>query len=131
VGYEFGFRTQVNVVETMPADWERRHFDLTAFVARVNSLKLDEPALQGEGRLEAPWGLEGDVLLLERHAPPAGEPAWILVNKDRDRTFTVTLPEPARGRRLFRVCRDDAPGPERAPERLELRGAEVAYVLPG
>jgi starch synthase (maltosyl-transferring) len=131
VGYEFGFRTQVNVVRTMPADWERRHFDLSAFIARVNSLKLAEPSLQGEGELDAPWGLEGDVLLLERRAPGAGGPGWILVNKEPERSFTVTLPEPARGGRLFRVCRDDAEQAERAPERLELRGAEVAYVLPG
>ncbi|HEX5869861.1 MAG TPA: alpha-amylase family glycosyl hydrolase, partial [Longimicrobium sp.] len=47
VGYEFGFRKQVNVVSSMPTDWERRQWDLRAFVTRVNRLKLAHPVLQG------------------------------------------------------------------------------------
>ena len=35
IGYEFGFRRQVNVVETMPSDWER---------ARLRPARRSSPA---------------------------------------------------------------------------------------
>ena len=135
VGYEFGFRRQVNVVHTMPSDWEVPSFDLRPFVSRVNRLKAATPALQGEGKLRAPWGLQGDVLLLERSlGAPRETPlvSWILVNKREDRTFDVRLADAiGAGHRLFRVCRDDSPADgEPLHDHVELRGAEVAYVLP-
>jgi starch synthase (maltosyl-transferring) len=138
IGYEYGFRRQVNVVETMPADWERRSFDLRDFVARVNRLKLRLPLLHGEGQLRAPWDLGSDVLLLERRSEAAGDRrGWILVNTVRDgerEVFPAELasdPSIARSHRLFRVCLDAAPEEgEPVPERLTLAPAEVAYVLP-
>jgi len=135
VGYEFGFRRQVNVVHTMPSDWEVPRFDLRSFIARVNRLKLSTPALQGEPALRTPWGLIGDVLLLERTVEGAGqEPltAWILVNKRVDAEFDVRLADVAGpSHRLHRVCRDDGPTEgEALPESVHLAGAEVVYVLP-
>jgi starch synthase (maltosyl-transferring) len=136
VGYEFGFRKQVNVVESQPADWERRHFDLRHFVALVNRLKLRTPVLQGEGILRAPAGLKGDVLLLQRHSDKAGDsPAWILVNKVPDEArhvdFRGTPLEQLIGYRLVRVCRplvsEDG---EEPPKAFDLDPAEVAYLLP-
>ena len=134
IGYEFGFRTQVNVVHTTPADWEDRHFDLRAFIARVNRLKTARAELQGEGTLRVNGGLEGDVLLLERRASDAADapPAWIVVNKLEREAATVSLPEAAsEGTRLFRICRDDAPEEgEPVADPLDLAPAEVVYVLP-
>ncbi len=135
LGYEFGFRKQVNVVQTMPSDWEVPTFDLRPFISRVNHLKLGAPALQGEGHLRTPWGLAGDVLLLERSlGQPGGTPlvAWILLNKRDDVGFDVRLADViGSGNRLHRVCRDDAP-PEGEPvaEQVHLGAAEVVYVLP-
>src|SRR5690606_18231427 len=126
VGYEFGFRRQVNVVETMPSDWERRAFDLRPFIARVNRLKLRHPLLQGEGHLRAPDGLGGAVLLLERRVGEGSPPGWILVNPDATHERRVALrrdPFSAAGDyRLHRVCLDDAPeGGEPVPGELVLR----------
>ena len=130
LGYEYGFRRQVNVVQTMPTDWERRSFDLTRFVGRVNALKLRVPVLQGEGELTAPWGLDGDVLRLDRSS--GGERMMILLNRNAERASEVQLQDGwSNGYRLHRVCRDDSPDEgERVPERVELGAAEVVYVLP-
>ena len=135
IGYEFGFRKQVNVVHTMPSDWEMPTFDLRCFISRVNHLKRSTPALQGEGRLRTPWGLEGDVLLLERtmHRSGSGPSvAWILLNKREDETFEVRLADVVgSGFRLHRVCRDESsPHGEPVPEAVGLGPAEVVYVLP-
>lgn len=138
-GYEFGFRRQVDVVATVPSDWERRHWDLRAFVGRVNRLKLRHPLLRGEGVLRAPRGLADDVLVLERRAGDEGADAargWILVNHGdgpREVGLADLAPGAAgrKGHRLFRVCRDDAPeAGETVPPRVRLDRAEVAYVLP-
>lgn len=139
LGYEFGFRKKVDVVETKPSDWERRHFDLRPFVERVNRLKLDHTVLQGEGSLSAPVGLGGDTLLLERRVQDDGAPVrgWIIVNTVDDAPRPMRLlgspPDPAmvHDYRLFRVCRDDAPeGGDTVPESVVLDPAEVAYLLP-
>lgn len=139
-GYEFGFRRPVNVVHTQPSDWERRHWDLRPFVARVNRLKLRHALLQGEGVLRAPSGLHGDTLVLERRISDealAGPRAWILVNKVWAEPREVSLADYTAGApvwseyRLHRVCRDDAPEEgEPVPSTVRLGRAEVAYVLP-
>ncbi len=142
VGYEFGFRKRVDVVKTMPSDWERRQMELRAFVSRVNRLKLRHPLLQGEGVLRAPWGTNADTLLLERRAGEAADAArgWILINKvwaEPREVHATDLVGNAGGTdgaayRLFRVCRDDAPEEgEEAPHTVALARAEVAYLLPG
>jgi starch synthase (maltosyl-transferring) len=136
VGYEFGFRKQVNVVETQPSDWERKHFDLRTFITTVNRVKLRTPVLQGEGVLRAPAGLGGDVLVLQRFSERAGDSAaWILVNTRTDRSagldFGGTPLEQLIGYRMLRVCRPlaDEQG-EEPPRRLDLDPAEVVYLLP-
>lgn len=136
VGYEFGFRKQVNVVHTMPSDWEVPTFDLRRFIRRVNALKQETPTLRGEGRLRAPWGLKGDVLLLERQVEGEADSmgtAWILINKRDDAEYRVQVRGVVgEGHRLHRVCRDGAPREgEPFGDEVELAGAEVVYFLPG
>lgn len=138
IGYEFGFRQQVNVVETKPTDWERRRMDLRRFIKRVHALKTGHALLQGEGVLRAVGGLGGDTLVLERRAAdtPTADLGWILVNKVKT-AQEVAISTLAPGSqeegeyRLFRVCRDDAPEDgEPLGATIALEGAEVAYVLP-
>ncbi|HEX6370316.1 MAG TPA: alpha-amylase family glycosyl hydrolase [Longimicrobium sp.] len=134
VGYEFGFRKQVNVVSSMPTDWERRHWDLRAFVTRVNRLKLAHPLLQGEGHLRVVGDVYGDTLVLERTTDDGSARGWIVVNKvwaePREVDFTRFVDD-ADGYRLFRVCRDDAAEDgEPVPGTLMMDRAEVVYVLP-
>lgn len=134
VGYEFGFRKQVNVVHTMPTDWERRHWDLRPFITRVNRLKLAHPVLQGEGHLCVVGGEGGDTLVLERTTDDGAARGWIVINKVWTEPREMQLDrfvEEADGYRLHRVCRDGAPAEGVAvPQALALDPAEVAYVLP-
>ena len=39
IGFEFGFRKPLHVVNTTPADWEKTDIDLTAYIAKVNAIK--------------------------------------------------------------------------------------------
>ena len=139
VGYEFGFRKQVDVVKTVPTDWERRWMDLRPFITRVNRLKTSHPVLQGEGVLRAPLGLHGDTLVLERRASdaPAAAKGWILTNKVWGEGRQIRLADFAGDAlrsgdfRLFRVCRDGSPvDGEALTDVVSLDWAEVAYLLP-
>jgi starch synthase (maltosyl-transferring) len=138
IGYEFGFRTQVNVVRTRPTDWERRWMELRQFITRVNALKQSHPVLQGEGVLRLCGRLDGDTLVLERRASeaPLAERGWILVNKVWGEARPIPLAEvapdsQASGMRLMRICRDDAPpAGEPVTAVVEMQRAEVALVLP-
>lgn len=137
IGYEFGFRRRVDVVRTMPSDWERRSMDLLGFVGRVNRLKARHPLLQGEGVLRDLYGIEGDVLLLERRADDSASAArgWIVINKvwaePREVRLDFVPLGGEGGYRLFRVCRDGSPVEgEELPGSVVLDRAEVAYVLP-
>lgn len=138
VGYEFGFQRQMDVVNTMPTDWERRSMDLRGFITRVNQLKRAHPVLHGEGVLRAPRGIYDDTLILERRAgdAPAAAKGWILVNKvwaePREVRIAEIAPEAlSPGYRLFRVCIDRAPSTgEPVRDTVALGRAEVAYILP-
>jgi starch synthase (maltosyl-transferring) len=132
IGYEYGFRTKMDVVHTLPTHWEQPSFDLSGFVARVNRLKVREPALQGEGHLSTPRGLGDDVLVLERLYRDDGLPAYIVVNTDTltPRELQLSfLPRSPEEFQLLRICRDDAPD-EGVRGRLLLERAEVVYLLP-
>lgn len=130
VGYEFGFQKQVNVVQSVPTDWERRAMDLRPFIARVNRLKLAHPVLQGEGHLAAVGGVHGDTLVLERKTE-AGR-GWIVINKvwAEGRNVRLDFVDKAKRYRVHRVCRDDLTKPEAVGESIDLDRAEVIYVLP-
>src|SRR4030095_2023381 len=66
VGYEFGFRRQLHVIDTPTSDWETASFDLTPVIRQVNALKARHPLLATEGVLRwAPRQVEG-VTILER-----------------------------------------------------------------
>jgi starch synthase (maltosyl-transferring) len=134
IGYEFGFRRRTDVVRTMPSDWERRGFDLRPFVKRLNSLKLRHPVLQGEGRLTRLSEPGQPVLLLERTSENSAETGIVVVNTRSDagaeivpRSWGIHPDDLV----LHRVCEEGSPAAgEPVSERLVLRRAEVAFLLP-
>ncbi len=49
IGYEYGFRKKLHVVQTRPEDWEEPAFDLSAFIRATNEMKASIPVLNEEG----------------------------------------------------------------------------------
>lgn len=132
LGYEYGFRKQVNVVSSMPSDWERPRFDLTGFVAEVNRLKLQHPHLHGEGQLARRSAEDEPVLVLERRVAGSDDPAYVVVNTNVRESRTVSIAElPEADRlRLYRWGGSEVESGAAPGEWLELERAEVAYLLP-
>jgi starch synthase (maltosyl-transferring) len=134
IGYELGFRTQLDVVKTRAGDWEEPTFDLSRFVAGTLALKLGQPAFAREGTLEALSKFDAKTLVLLKKAQ--GAQALIVVNKDRDAAQEVDLAAALEklgaggARRLARPCLDRFElAPLAAKKPLKLEPAEIALVF--
>ena len=83
IGYEFGFRKRLNVVETQPSDWETGGMDLQSFIRSINAFKLTTPLLQGEGALAPVSVGHSSLLVLSRRSVYApDQTGWIVLNRD-------------------------------------------------
>jgi starch synthase (maltosyl-transferring) len=133
IGYEFGFKNNLDVVSTGPADWETAAFDITEFIKQVNNFKMQNHLLQGEGRLKT-VSTDGGALVLERSSQQApGQKGWILMNKSKDGHTAVTLEGIAltSRHRLHRICRNEDSSPEMpfSGQTIVLDPAEVILLL--
>ena len=75
MGYEYGFKKRLNVVETRPQDWEAPAYDLTPFIKSVNRMKKKCPVLLEEGP--------------QTRVNPKGEPVALLLKSRESRKGRV------------------------------------------
>lgn len=136
IGYEYGFRRRLHVVETRPSDWEPVTFDLTAFIAEVNRLKLRMPLLQGEGHLRAiePESHASPILVLERRSlTEETDRGAIVINRDVHEMQSCRLAHWPLNRHSgvrYRVSRlDRDPHAQALDEPLRLDPAEVDLIV--
>jgi starch synthase (maltosyl-transferring) len=92
VGFEFGFRKRLNVVQTRPEDWEATGIDLTGFIREVNTLKRKIPVLSAEGHWEVVTSLGQETTLLRKRGAPSESPVLLAINKDWQTPRTLVLP---------------------------------------
>ncbi len=117
IGYEFGFRKRLHVVETQPSDWETGTMDLRRFVQAVNETKLSTPLLWGEGTLRRVAVGHPALTVLSRESEHAlGEIGWIVINRDWGQSGRLAIQELTASEKPIRVldlsradhCRPDA-----------------------
>jgi starch synthase (maltosyl-transferring) len=91
IGYEYGFRHKLHVVETRPKDWETPLFDITAYIGEVNRMKAATPVLNEEGSQRALLMGDGRIVCLIKRAMRG--PGWTvtLVNSDYGQRLTARL----------------------------------------
>jgi starch synthase (maltosyl-transferring) len=82
LGYEFGFTKAVNVVTTMPQDWEQPSCDLSAFIKNINQWKREIAVLGVEGSWKQLPSSEATISILVKSDPTVGHPVVLLINKD-------------------------------------------------
>jgi starch synthase (maltosyl-transferring) len=111
MGYEFGFRTPLNVVTTRPEDWESPAYDLSGFIAALNHLKAGTPALSDEGPQQRLTGPDDPLVALLRRTPDGAQAALLLLNlSDQPRQVDAARLAPDAGA-LEDVTPDGAAGP--------------------
>jgi starch synthase (maltosyl-transferring) len=82
MGFEYGFRKRLDVVNTTPQDWEQPNVDLTEFITQVNAIKDQVPLFAGEGRIERQEYPDPAILVLRKHAINGSAQALLVLNKD-------------------------------------------------
>jgi len=82
VGFEFGFRRPLHVVETRPDDWEEPSLDLTDFIRHLNRVKAEHPILREEAPIELLPCDNPNILFYWKGSDRVGQEALILLNKD-------------------------------------------------
>ncbi|MBI5099883.1 MAG: alpha-amylase [Nitrospirae bacterium] len=82
IGFEFGFRKSLHVVNTRSEDWETTNIDLTGFIKKVNEMKTGHVIFQQEAHTEVLHHGNPEVLFMWKAAGYANEEALIILNKD-------------------------------------------------
>jgi starch synthase (maltosyl-transferring) len=90
IGYEYGFRKKLHVVETTPGDWEDPVFDLSEFIGAVNKMKASYRVLNEEGP-QRHISLGKSAACLVRRTQDRREWAATLINIDRKNNTSVHL----------------------------------------
>jgi starch synthase (maltosyl-transferring) len=82
MGFEYGFRKPLHVVQTTPADWTPNGTDLSPFIARVNAIKKNHDVFREESPTTIlPFHNPNILLLWKASAKKKGE-ALLILNKD-------------------------------------------------
>ena len=135
VGFEFGFRRRLHVVDTRPSDWEAPSLDLTDFIRRVNAVKEAHEVFRQDGPLQLLPSLNPRVLLMWKSSRDGGQQAVLALNKDAWGYQSLYIEDPAR---LFQAA-----GPVRCvspenplahvavPFQYDLRPGEAVVLVAG
>jgi starch synthase (maltosyl-transferring) len=124
VGFEYGFRRKLHVVETRPADWEEPSIDLTAFIREVNRIKSNHGVFQEEAITQVlPYG-NPRVLLMWKASSVTSQEALLILNADTERRQLFST------RDLRAFVQSGAPLVDRSPGgRLDYLPSPFSYEL--
>jgi starch synthase (maltosyl-transferring) len=110
IGFEFGFRKKLHVVETTPKDWETTDVDLTAFISEVNRIKATYRVFQEEAVTEMPDSGNPNILLMHKRSEDKAQEALVILNKDIENAHSFHFPD------LRRLLRSAASLADVSPE---------------
>lgn len=91
IGYEYGFRRRLHVVDTRAEHWEKPAFDLTRYIGEVNRMKASAPVLNEEGPQQAHFIGDGRAVCLVRRAMRGPGWAVTIVNLDQHNGVRVRV----------------------------------------
>lgn len=91
IGLEYGFKESVNVVKTLPEDWEPINIDLVDYVTVVNSLKKKYKVFKEDSKFVEVWNNNDNVFSILKISNDGTEKALIIINKDTTKTQHVRL----------------------------------------
>jgi starch synthase (maltosyl-transferring) len=133
IGYEFGFTQAVNVVTTMPQDWEQPSCDLSAFIKNINQWKREIAVLGVEGSWKQLPSSEANISILVKSDPSVGHPVVLLINKDVKHPQTL-LPPCLDGifstrPQLVRIFHEQPKRQGFPPQPLQLEPAEIVLLV--
>lgn len=95
LGFEFGFRKRLDVVTTVPSDWETPTLDLSKHIAQVNALKASARVFNEEGTLLAVPTGNPKIVAYAKSTLDARDKALFVLNTDLQDWQEVNIPSVA------------------------------------
>lgn len=125
VGFEFGFRKPLHVVDTRPDDWEAANVDLREFIGQVNAVKQRFRIFQEDSPTKVLKCSNPNVLLLWKTSKKSQQEALLILNKD------TRKPQHLQERSLQALVRAKGPLKDVSPEhaRTYVPAAPFSYDL--
>lgn len=93
MGFEFGYRQPLDVVESRPWCKEPPLFDISDFIAETNRIKAAVPALNEDGRQFPVQAPGSDAVVLARHSSVPAEWALLFINPLPGRELRLSMDE--------------------------------------
>ncbi len=91
LGLEYGFKESVNVVKTLPENWEPVQLDLVEYITAVNSLKKKYKVFKEDNQYQVIWNDNEKVFSILKTSNDGTEKVLIIINKDTTKTQHVRL----------------------------------------
>lgn len=82
MGFEYGARKSLHVVNTTPGDWDESGVDLRDYISKVNAIKRRYPVFQEESLLNVLPYHNPNILLMWKAATKGKGEALLILNKD-------------------------------------------------
>lgn len=82
IGFEYGFRRRLHVVQTRPGDWETTDIDLRTFIREVNQIKMEHPIFQEEALTQIIPCRNPQVLMMWKASSRSMAEALLVLNQD-------------------------------------------------
>ncbi|TFH28425.1 MAG: alpha-amylase [Promethearchaeota archaeon] len=91
MGYEFGARNKLHVVETSPSDQEPINFNISQVIAKINILKQNHPVMREEGLLVQYPYPDSNILVLKKETQDGSNQMLLIYNKDWGKVHEVSI----------------------------------------
>lgn len=88
MGFEYGFKGRLHVVETRPEHWEEPLFDISEFIWRTNQMRALVPTLNREGPQHQVWSPTGVTGLLRKDTE-GSEWSLAVINPETKGSWTL------------------------------------------
>ena len=82
IGFEFGFRKRLHVINTRPQDWETTGIDLRDYISKVNKLKASNAILQEDGPAQIVPHENQNIFILWKGSSSLKKELLLILNKD-------------------------------------------------
>lgn len=91
MGFEFGFRRRLSVVDTSPDDWEEQSLDMTGFMRDVNAIKSSHPIFHEDSPTRFINSPESKALIMVKDSALCPQKAVLVFNKSFKHGCTLDI----------------------------------------
>ncbi|MGV9204374.1 MAG: alpha-amylase family glycosyl hydrolase [Promethearchaeia archaeon] len=91
LGYEYGFKKPIDVVEGKPEQWEEKSFDISNKIRQINEFKQKYLCLNEDGEITQFAYKDKKILLLRKSSRDSTQHFLLIYNKDRNNSHQVNV----------------------------------------